>query len=97
MYFTIQPGGVSLTRGARAVYPNVENAEEGKSWDFWSHEPEGGVGWYRYGKGRVRHGRQHIDPDPDTRIYKITVHGCCPVSLGRSPARRPGARTAATR
>ena len=79
MYFTIQPGGVSLTRGARAVYPNVENAEEGKSWDFWSHEPEGGVGWYRYGKGRVRHGRQHIDPDPDTRIYKITVHGCCPL------------------
>jgi len=97
MYFTIQPGGISLTRGARAVYPNTGNAAEGKSWDFWSYEPEGGVGWYRYGKGRVRAGRKHIDPDPDARIYKITVHGCCPLdddpepSVGPAPGSPNGA------
>jgi hypothetical protein len=44
MYFTIQPGGVSLTRGARVVYPNVGGERPGRSWDFWSYQPEGGVG-----------------------------------------------------
>jgi RHS repeat-associated protein len=95
MYFTIQPGGVSLTRGARAVYPNLENDAEGKSWDFWSHEPEGGIGWYRYGKGRVRPGRKHVDPDPDTRIYKITVHGCCPLGSSVATGPAPGSPSGA--
>jgi RHS repeat-associated protein len=80
MYFTIQPGGASLesatghgSPGAWVVYPNVGESAPGAETDFWHYEPYGGVGWYRYGKGRVSDDSQQVTALDDTRLYKFTM------------------------
>jgi RHS repeat-associated protein len=79
MYFTVQPGGAHLSKGARVVYSNAHSkGRPGKRWHFWSHEPEGGIGWYRYGRGTVDQDGERIHPEEEARLYKITMSGCCP-------------------
>jgi RHS repeat-associated protein len=80
MYFTIQPGGASLesatgqgSAGAYVVYPNVGESAPGAETDFWHYEPQGGVGWYRYGKGRVSEDAQRVVALDGTRLYKFTM------------------------
>ena len=80
MYFTIQPGGASLesatslgSPGAWVIYPNVGESAPGAETDFWHYEPNGGVGWYRYGKGRVSDDGQQVTALDDTRLHKFTM------------------------
>ena len=80
MYFTIQPGGASLesslgqgSPGAWVVYPNVAESGPGAETDFWHYEPQGAVGWYRYGKGRVTDDAQRVTALDDTRLHKFTM------------------------
>ncbi|HMH49282.1 MAG TPA: kelch repeat-containing protein [Candidatus Acidoferrum sp.] len=84
VYFTVQPNGAHLEthrgpfNGARVTYPNTRGHRPDTEAHFWSYEPEGGVGWYRYGTGRVTPDAASIKPDPGVRIYKVTMHSFLP-------------------
>jgi len=79
-YFTVQPGGAILETdpmvapaGARVVYPNTEGHPPGMEADFWNYEPQGGVGWYRYGVGRINARGTEFEPGEGMRLYKFTM------------------------
>jgi RHS repeat-associated protein len=80
MYFTVQPGGAHLetdprqaSPGARVIYPNPDGHAPGAEADFWNYEPEGGVRWYRYGKGRVSERGTEFEVADGMRLYKFTM------------------------
>jgi RHS repeat-associated protein len=90
MYFTVQPGGASLSKGAKVTYSNEHSqGRPGKTWHFWNHEPEGGIGWYRYGRGTVDQDGKRIHADEHARLYKITMSGCCPGDPAAQPTTAP--------
>jgi RHS repeat-associated protein len=78
VYFTIQPGGATISningirqQGARLVYPNFSGAEPGARIDFWNYDTQR-KGWYIYGKGRVSKDGRQVLPDPGVEIYELT-------------------------
>ncbi|WP_150118990.1 RHS repeat-associated core domain-containing protein [Massilia sp. NR 4-1] len=78
VYFTVQPGGASITstntrsqQGARLIYPNFSGAAPGSRVDFWNYDARG-KGWYVYGQGTVSQDGKQAIPDADVRIYEFT-------------------------
>jgi len=71
LYFTVQPGGAWLSRGAQIVYPNSDHLAPGERVDFWNYDPAS-RGWYVYGKGTVTPNGKQVMPDPGTRIWELT-------------------------
>jgi RHS repeat-associated protein len=72
VYFTVQPGGVSLSgAGAQIVYPNYTGAPAGAAADFWHYAPEG-RGWYRYGYGHVTADGTQVVPEEYVRLHELT-------------------------
>jgi RHS repeat-associated protein len=70
-YFSAQPGGAYLSKGARVIYPNYQNLPAHQRVDFWSYDPHG-RGWHVYGRGRVSGDGQQVIPDPGVRIWEFT-------------------------
>ncbi|MBB3121403.1 RHS repeat-associated core domain-containing protein [Pseudoduganella violacea] len=78
VYFTVQPGGASITstntrsqQGARLVYPNFSGAAPGSRVDFWNYDARG-KGWYVYGQGTISPDGKQAIPDADVKIYEFT-------------------------
>jgi RHS repeat-associated protein len=91
VYFTVQPGGASLSKGARFVYPNWGELAPGERVDFWNYDPED-RGWYVYGRGTVTDDGKQVVPDPGVRVWEFTgamaVSGPTPPSTG-PPSKGP--------
>jgi RHS repeat-associated protein len=85
-YFTIQPGGAYLNKGAQIIYPNWGNLPPGQRVDFWNYDPTG-KGWYIYGKGSVSANGKQVIPDPDVRVWEFT--GAMISSTGEPPPHAP--------
>lgn len=71
VYFTAQPGGAYLSKGARVIYPNYLDLAPGKRVDFWNYDPDD-RGWYVYGKGTVTEDAKQVVPDPGVRIWEFS-------------------------
>lgn len=77
VYFTIQPGGATLTsavgrmQGAQLIYPNFSGAAPGTRIDFWNYDTRT-KGWYVYGKGTVTPNGKQVMPDAGVAIYEFT-------------------------
>jgi len=71
LYFTIQPGGAYLSKGAQIVYPNWGHLPPGQSVQFWNYDPDG-RGWYVYGTGTVTRDGKQIMPDRGVKIWQFT-------------------------
>jgi RHS repeat-associated protein len=78
VYFTIQPGGATLTsavgraqQGARLIYPNFSGAAPGTRVAFWNYDARG-KGWYVYGQGTVSKDGKQAVPDAGVAIYEFT-------------------------
>jgi RHS repeat-associated protein len=71
LYFTIQPGGVYLSKAARLVYPNYTHLPPGQRVVFWNYDPDG-RGWYVYGYGTVTPDATQVVPDAHTRIWAFS-------------------------
>jgi hypothetical protein len=67
-YFTIQPGDVTLSKGARLFYPNWSKQPPGVSLDFWDFDPNWG-GWWVYGHGHVSRNGKQVIPARDVEIH----------------------------
>ena len=85
-YFTVQPGGAYLSKGARIVYPNWGHLPPGQRVDFWNYDPDV-KGWYVYGKGSVSANGKQVVPDPGVRIWEFT--GAMISSSGEPPESGP--------
>jgi hypothetical protein len=70
-YFTIQPGGAYLNKGAQIIYPNWEHEPPGQRVEFWNYDATN-QGWYIYGHGTVSANGQQVIPDPDVRIWEFS-------------------------
>ncbi len=70
-YFTVQPGGAYLSKGAQIIYPNWGHLPPGQRVEFWNYDPTG-RGWYVYGKGTVSANGQQVIPDPNVRVWEFT-------------------------
>ena len=70
-YFTVQPGGAYLNKGAQIIYPNWGHLPPGQRVDFWNYDPSG-RGWYIYGKGTVSANGQQVVPDANVRVWEFT-------------------------
>jgi RHS repeat-associated protein len=70
-YFTVQPGGAYLSKGAQIIYPNYTHLPPGQRVEFWNYDAEG-KGWYVYGRGTVTPDAKQVMPDPDVRIWEFT-------------------------
>ena len=70
-YFTVQPGGAYLNKGAQIVYPNWGHLPPGQRVDFWNYDPSD-RGWYIYGKGSVSKDGKQVIPDPGVRVWEFT-------------------------
>ncbi len=70
-YFTVQPGGAYLSKGAQIVYPNWGHVPAGQRVDFWNYDPTD-KGWYVYGKGTVSANGQQVIPDPNIHVWEFT-------------------------
>ncbi len=70
-YFTVQPGGAYLNKGAQIVYPNWGHLPPGQRVDFWNYDPAD-KGWYVYGKGTVSADGRQVVPDPGVRVWELT-------------------------
>lgn len=68
-YWTVQPGGATLSKGAKVVYPAPESYVPGQRSDFYIYEPD--EGWEPYGTGRVDETGQQSVPDLDARVYEF--------------------------
>jgi RHS repeat-associated protein len=86
VYFTVQPGGASLSKGARFVYPNWAELSPGERVDFWNYDPED-RGWYVYGRGTVTPNGKQVVPDPGVRVWSFT--GAMAVSGPTPPPKKP--------
>jgi RHS repeat-associated protein len=71
-YFTAQPGGAYLSKGAQVVYPNYHRLPAGQRVDFWNYDPDD-RGWYVYGKGEVTEDGKQIVPDQGVRIWELSA------------------------
>ncbi len=71
VYFTLQPGGVYLSKGAQVVYPNYMQLAPGQRVDFWNYDPKR-RGWFVYGKGTVTKDGKQMVPDKGVRIWDFT-------------------------
>jgi RHS repeat-associated protein len=71
VYFTVQPGGAYLSKGARIIYPNWGNLPAGQRVDFWDYDADD-RGWYVYGHGAVTRDRKQVVPDPGVRVWQLT-------------------------
>jgi RHS repeat-associated protein len=71
VYFTVQPGGATLSKGARFIYPNWGKLAPGERVDFWNYDPED-RGWYVYGRGTVTPDGEQVVPDPGVRVWSFT-------------------------
>ncbi len=87
VYFTVQPGGATLSKGARFVYPNWGELAPGERVDFWNYDPED-RGWYVYGRGTVTPDGEQVVPDPGVRVWEFT--GAMAVSGPTPPGTGPG-------
>ena len=85
-YFTVQPGGAYLNKGAQIVYPNWGHLPPGQRVDFWNYDPTD-KGWYIYGKGSVSANGRQVIPDPDVRVWEFT--GAMISSTGEPSHKRP--------
>lgn len=70
-YFTLQPAGAYLSKGARVIYPNYMDASPGQRLQFWNYDAEGD-GWHVYGHGRVSDDAKRMVPDKGVRIWEFT-------------------------
>jgi RHS repeat-associated protein len=70
-YFTAQPGGAYLSKGARIIYPNYHHLPPGHRVAFWQYDPDD-RGWYVYGWGEVTRDGRQVVPDPGVRIWEFT-------------------------
>lgn len=68
VYFTIQPGGAYLSKGAQLLYPNYSKLPPGQRVAFWQYDPEE-KGWFIYGMGTVTPDAKQVVPDPGVKIY----------------------------
>ncbi|HKO38431.1 MAG TPA: RHS repeat-associated core domain-containing protein [Solirubrobacterales bacterium] len=71
VYFTVQPGGATLSKGAQIVYPNWGDLPPGKRVEFWNYDPTD-RGWYVYGEGTVTPDGEQIMPDDGVRVWEFT-------------------------
>ncbi len=71
IYFTVQPGGAYLSKGARLIYPNGFNFKPGTRFDFWNYDADV-KGWFIYGHGRVSADARSVVPDPGVVVYEFT-------------------------
>jgi RHS repeat-associated protein len=71
IYFTVQPGGAYLSKGAQIVYPNYTNLPPGQRVDFMQYDPDQ-RGWHVYGRGTVTPNGEQVMPDPDVRVWELT-------------------------
>ncbi len=85
-YFTVQPGGAYLSKGAEIVYPNWGHLPPRQRVDFWNYDPTD-KGWYVYGKGSVSPDGKQVIPDPSVRIWEFT--GAMITSSHAPPASGP--------
>jgi RHS repeat-associated protein len=70
-FFTVQPGGAYLNKGAQIIYPNWGHLPAGQRVDFWNYDPTD-KGWYIYGKGSVSADGSQVIPDPNVRVWELT-------------------------
>jgi YD repeat-containing protein len=70
-YFTVQPGGAYLSKGAQIIYPNWDHLAPGQRVEFWNYDPAD-KGWYVYGKGTVSKNGKQVIPDPNVRVWELT-------------------------
>jgi RHS repeat-associated protein len=70
-YFTVQPGGAYLNKGAQIIYPNWGHLPPGQRVQFWNYDPDD-KGWYVYGKGSVSNNGEQVIPDPGVRVWEFT-------------------------
>jgi RHS repeat-associated protein len=70
-YFTVQPGGAYLNKGAQIVYPNWGHLPPGQRVEFWNYDPTD-RGWYIYGEGSVSKDGKQVIPDPNVRVWEFT-------------------------
>ncbi len=70
-YFTVQPGGAYLNKGAQIIYPNWGHLPPGQRVDFWNYDPQD-KGWYIYGQGSVSKDGKQVIPDPNVRVWEFT-------------------------
>jgi len=71
LYFTVQPGGATLSKGARVIYPNNRHFKPGTRMEFCYYEPEEDF-WEEYGKGSVSEDGMRIVPDPGVVFDEFT-------------------------
>jgi RHS repeat-associated protein len=86
IYFTVQPGGAYLSKGARIIYPNYNHLPAGQRVAFWNYDPDG-RGWHIYGHGSVTENAEQVVPDPGVRIWELT--GAMITSTPTPPSRGP--------
>ncbi len=92
-YFTVQPGGAYLNKGAQIIYPNWGHLPPGQRVDFWNYDPSD-RGWYIYGKGTRQRGRQAGDPRP--RRAGVGIHRRDDLWRQEGPRLRTGSRRSPT-
>jgi RHS repeat-associated protein len=86
LYFTVQPGGAYLSKGAQIVYPNWTHLAPGQRVDFWNYDPDD-RGWYVYGQGSVTPDGKQVMPDPKVRIWELS--GAMIASSPKPPSTGP--------
>jgi RHS repeat-associated protein len=87
-YFTVQPGGAYLNKGAQIIYPNWDHLPPGQRVEFWNYDPAD-KGWYVYGKGTVSKNGTQVIPDPNVRVWELT--GAMISGSGGPPVSGPSA------
>jgi RHS repeat-associated protein len=90
-YFTLQPGGAYLSKGAQVIYPNYTNLPPGQRTDFWQYDPDD-RGWYVYGRGTVTNDGKQVMPDPGVRLWEFTgaMFSDTPMPPDPAPTPAPG-------
>ena len=86
VYFTAQPGGAYLSKGAQITYPNYLRLPAGERVKFWNYDPDD-RGWYVYGRGTVTRNRKQVVPDKDVRIWEFS--GAMAIGTATPPAKGP--------
>ena len=91
VYFTVQPGRASLSKGAQIVYPNWGDLRPGQRAEFWNYDPED-QGWYVYGRGTVSADGKQVVPDPGVRVWQFTgaMLASSPLPPGSAPTGTSG-------
>ena len=88
-YFTVQPGGATLSKPARLIYPNWSAQPPGARLDFWDYDAAG-TGWWVYGQGTVSANGKSVLPDRGVEIRDfdgaMVNAGINPPPTGPSPS-----------